>query len=80
MPLDDPLLSLACNGLAYVAAHIWLWHPAIQDVDALFLATVDDGPNFLRVVALKPFASKADFADHEACLAQSSVSHALSSL
>ena len=66
VPLDDPLLPAALDGAANLAAHLRVGHPAVQNVDALFLAPADDGGDLLLVVALQPLGPQADFADREA--------------
>ena len=66
VPLNDPFVTPAFDGRADVGADVWLRHPAVQNVDAVFLAAVDDGLHFLRIMALQPLGAEADLARQKA--------------
>ena len=77
VPLDDPPLPLPGDGSANIRPHIGLRHPAVQNVDPLGLTAVNDRFYLLRIMALQPLRSKADFADFQPRLPQFSVSHSV---
>ncbi len=80
MPLDNPLLPVALDGVANFGAHLWVGHPAVQDVDAIAFAPLDDGRDLFLVVALQPLGAQAYLTDLQAGAAQFPITHGYSSL
>ena len=75
MSLNDPFVPAVFDGISDIGADIWLGHPAVQDVDALFLTDVNDLFYLFCVVAFQPFASETDLTDIETCFSKCTVLH-----
>ena len=73
--LNDPFVPAVFDGISDIGADIWLGHPAVQDVDALFLTDVNDLFYLFCVVAFQPFASETDLTDIETCFSKCTVLH-----
>ena len=78
--LDDPAVARAGQRSSEVAAHLGSRHPAVEDVDARFLAALDHGAHLGGRFLLHPFSSEADLADFEPRPAQFAVAHTNPSL
>jgi hypothetical protein len=50
--LDNPFFPVASDGRPDIAAHVWLGHETVDDIDAGLPANVDDSADFLFVMAL----------------------------
>ena len=78
MALDNPLLPVALDGVADFGAHLWVGHPAVQNVDAVAFAPLDDGCDLFLVVALQPLGAQAYLTDLQAGAAQFPITHGYS--
>ena len=63
--LHKPLFPVALEGFADDVPGLRIGHPAIDDVDALFLRVPDEFHGFLELVALQPLAAESDLAHFE---------------
>ena len=75
MPLNDPFLPAALQCFANIRAHIGFAHPAVQNIDPLSFARINDRAALLLVMPLQPLCSQSNFTDQQTRCAQGSVSH-----
>ena len=73
--LNDPFVPAAFDRISDIGADIWLRHPAVQNIDSLFLTYINDLFYLFCVVAFQPFASKTDLTDLETCFSKCTVLH-----
>ena len=69
VPLDDPALPAAFDGGPDMRADIRLRHPAVQDIDPLFLTIGNNLPHLYCGMAFQPFRPQSDFTDLKSCSA-----------
>lgn len=75
MPLDDPLLPVSTDSVADLSAHLWVRHPAVQNIDAIAFTTLYDRLDLFFRVTFQPLRPQADLADLQAGVSQLSVPH-----
>ena len=77
MPLDDPVLAVAGDGVADHGADARVAHPAVEDVHALLAGRRHDGRDLLGALVLEPLPADADLGNPELRPAQPAVLHLL---
>ena len=75
MPLYVPFLSGALDALSDMRSYARLAHPAVQNIDPLFLAGFYHRSDAIQIHPLQPFPSEPDLTYHQSRLSKPSVLH-----
>ena len=75
MSLDEPLISGRGNGLPDDIPGLGIRHPAVNNIDSLFLCVTNQLDRFLLRVPFQPLASEADLTYHQSCLSKPTFIH-----
>ena len=80
MPLHNPSGAVFLNRLSDDIPGFRVRHPAVDDIDSLFVGIFQQGNGFAFLMPLQPFTAEADLADLQVGLSKTSVIHAMPSM